>query len=95
MRQRLYKPDYQGRQEDEEKQRERDTEHHRRADDYLRRLLGLEVLLNPLVELVRLLILNGHKLRGVGERLHTLYHGVDKGHAAADERPAEYRVFVL
>ena len=95
LRQRLYEADYQRREEDEQKQRQRDAEDDRRADDNLRRLLGLEVLFYPLVELVWLLILNGHKLRRVGQRLHTLYHGVDKGHAAADERPAEYRVFVL
>ena len=63
LRQRFYEADYQSWQEDEQKQRQRDAEDDRRADDYLRRLLGLEVLLNPLVELVRLLILNGHKLR--------------------------------
>ena len=84
----------QRREKDEQKQRQRDAEDDRRADDNLRRLLGLEVLFYPLVELVRLLILNGHKLRRVGQRLHTLDHGIQKRRTAADERPAEYGVSV-
>ena len=91
-----YQPGEEGGQEQKQRQREHNAEHRRYGDDRLLRLLAAQLLLQPEVELGRLLLfLLGQEAGGVGERAHALYHRIGKDNDAADEGPAEHGVLVL
>ena len=79
-----------GRKEDEQKYAQRDAEHHRDINDELFGLFRGEVFTDPFVDLIRFLLLfQGNQARRVHQGLHPLDHRIDKGYAAAHQRPAE------
>ena len=95
LRERLNEADDQRGQEDEEKEGQQDAQHDGDADDDLLSLLEAEMLLDPFVELVRLaLLLDRDEVGGIGQGLHALDHGLDKGDVAADERQTQDGIFV-
>ena len=65
----------QRRDQDEQHDRQRDTEHHGRADDDVLGLLLAEVLFDPEIDLAGLLLLVlGQQVGRIGQRLHALDH---------------------
>ena len=82
-------------QEDEQQHRQGDSHHDGQADDELLRLVLGEMLLDPLVELVRLaLLLERDEACRIGQRLHAVDERADKNGAAAQEGQAEHGIFV-